>query len=133
MKYQLLRIFTGVLALFWLIPAAAADAGQRGIACFDLTYSLFDSLGTYHDLTQAEEQRRMDVNQEIIPVLESIIEEFNREKAKLMQNHGYSPDMNARIRKIEQHVRDFTKELRYRQAALQYKLLMEKQKSIRGE
>ncbi|MCP4700678.1 MAG: hypothetical protein GY862_28060 [Gammaproteobacteria bacterium] len=109
----------------------SAQAGRPPqIMEVDMPYELFLALGSYHDFNEDEELRNIDINQEIIPVLETIIKEFTTEKKKYEAHSPMSSAMTKRIRKIKKHVEDFKRELLYRKKVVEFRRLMKKQKTL---
>lgn len=115
-------------------PLMAQEEPQdANILIIDMPYELFNALVDYHELREAEEQRRLRVDEEIVAVLQIVVEEYEKEMYKFgvfAEKLGAPPELESRLEKMNKHVADFRNELTYRKAALEFHKLMEKQRTL---
>lgn len=108
------------------------SARSDTILTVDIPAELFMALVSYQELSEAEAEGK-EVNRRLIPVLESIVEALKAERRKF---ESYRPEagaeamMKKRIAKLDSHLLDFQKELRYRRVLLEYRQLQKKQKAL---
>lgn len=114
-----------------LLPALQSHGMATEIVEINITYDLFDALVEYQDLSGQEAERPVD--EELVPVLETIITHYEAEKRKLENlaaGLDDELDLTPRIGKMTGHIEHFRKELQYRRAVLEYRQLQEKQRSL---
>ncbi len=140
-------LFLACLVLFLqsrLSPAIALDhpplddrvgdqeAGQ--ILTVSIPYRLFTALATYSECSEKEKSGE-NVDEEILPVLQIIIDELNRQYKAFsgFQDRSKAIDPGAlqrRLGRLSNHIESFKKELTYRRKNLVLKELMERQKMM---
>lgn len=103
--------------------------GSSQFVTIDLPFDLFASLMSYAELTELEIQGGENVNAEFIPLLKTVMQEFEKEK-KQLQSMPENPGIKRRIKKIDKHLTDFYQELMYRQKAQELKNLLDKQQKM---
>ena len=106
---------------------------QASIAEVNISYTLFSALAEYAELTQAENSQHLDVNEKIIPVLETILQEYEQELQKymLLLNENSNQELQSKVNKLVQYAKDFQKELIYRKKVVELNQLIKKQQSIK--
>ncbi|MDM8545274.1 hypothetical protein QUF61_02155 [Candidatus Venteria ishoeyi] len=118
---------------------------KHSVAVFDVPYELFAALSEYHDLTQSEEKNHQLIDTEMIPVIEDIIYYFEEERKKYtkiekkqqtlgMENeHIILNKVKENLKKMDAHLLDFRNELLFRKKAIEFRLLMKKQKALKDK
>lgn len=141
------HIFLACLVLFLqsrLSPAIALDdpplddpAGDQEAAqilTVSIPYRLFTALATYSECSEKEKSGE-NVDEEILPVLQIIIEELNRQYTAFsgFQDGSETIDPGAlerRLGRLSNHIERFKRELTYRRKNLELKELMERQQMM---
>jgi len=113
---------------------AFSQKAQNELAEFDVAYELFAALSDYHDLTQAEEKRRLVIDKEIIPVIKEIIYYFEEERQKYLkiQDEKFVAKVQKNLEKMDAYLTDFRNELLFRKKVVEFRTLLKEQQKLKS-
>lgn len=126
----------GIAACYAPFYSNASDDGKSDeVVIVDVSLKLFIALASYNELLKEEKEYGEGVNGEIVPAIEDIIAEFEKEvhHLKALSEHlegRNKQDVQARVDKIQKHLEDFARELQYRRKKFELELLLQKQKEL---
>jgi hypothetical protein len=127
-KGRIWRVFTIGLALW---AGYTPPAGAQEIVMIDAPYELLDALGEYAELRTQEEQQGRQIDSEMLPVLDTILQEYQTQEQRLREIAPQpSQETQERLNKIQRFIQIFGDERDYRQVVTQYRELVRKQQQL---
>ena len=104
-----------------------------GIVIIDMPYDLLAALVEYEELQQREKQTQTSLDAYMVPVLQTILKEYQRQYQQLFNISKHFEDadpLHQRLKKMERFIREFQDELRYRQTLLEFQNVMKRQREL---
>lgn len=125
-------VLTGIILASQCSAESLFTGKDKEILVVDINSELLFALGEYHELTVAEAQQSVFVQDRLVPVIERIISGFQKEHQNCitLAEHAGKPLGVILTDKINTHIATFESELKVRKKALEFELLRRKQRQM---